>query len=87
LNTKRELLKNEIEKLQNEALRTNREHDELLNNYNSLVSRGFFKVAEQSYSARILRNEEYKKLFSKRLMRIIQNILRRAVRDLEVIIF
>jgi predicted nuclease with TOPRIM domain len=67
LNTKRELLKNEIDKLQNETLRTNKEHDELLNNYNSLVSRGFFKVAEHSYSSRILKNEEYKNVIQQKI--------------------
>jgi len=67
LNTKREFLKNELDKLQNETLRTNKEHDELLNNYNSLVNRGFFKVAEQSYSVRILKNEEYKKTIQQKI--------------------
>lgn len=67
LNTKRELLKNEMDKLQNETLRTNQEHDELLNYYNSLVNRGFFKVAEQSYSARILKNEEYKRTIQQKI--------------------
>lgn len=67
MNTKREFLKNELDKLQSETLRTNKEHDELLNNYNSLVSKGFFKVAEQSYSSRILKNEEYKKTIQQKI--------------------
>lgn len=58
----RERLKLEITKLERDINRLNTEHENLLMNYNELISKGFFKIAENSYSLKINKNEENKKL-------------------------